>query len=145
MGSILCEHCTAACCRYIAIPIDTPKNKRDYDDIRWYLMHEGITVFVEEDEWYCQFQTTCRNLGLDNRCTVYDTRPEICAEYKAQDCDYVGGTYGYEQLFTHPKAIEDYYFEKTGRKLGTSREQQRLRIGPKLRRKKKSSCDVAVP
>ena len=50
MGSILCEHCAAACCRYLALPIDKPTTKRDYDDIRWYLMHEGVSVFVEESD-----------------------------------------------------------------------------------------------
>ena len=94
MGSILCEHCTAACCRYLALPIDTPTSARDYDDIRWYLMHEGISVFVEEGEWYIQIQTRCKNLGEDNRCMIYDTRPEICREYKAEDCDYASGAYG---------------------------------------------------
>jgi len=30
MGSILCEHCVAACCRYLALPIDKPTTKRDF-------------------------------------------------------------------------------------------------------------------
>ena len=102
MGSILCEHCAAACCRYIALPIDKPKSGRDYDDIRWYLMHEGVTVFVEEGDWYVQFQTRCKNLGADNLCTIYETRPEICREYEPGECDYSVGTYGYDHLFTHP-------------------------------------------
>ena len=68
MGSLLCEHCLAACCRYIALPLDKPTTARDYDDIRWYLMHQGISVFVEEGDWYVQFQTRCKNLGADNRC-----------------------------------------------------------------------------
>lgn len=119
MGSILCEHCAAACCRYLALPLDKPENKRDYDDIRWYLMHEGITVFVDDGDWYVQFQARCRNLGADNLCMIYETRPHICREYEPGDCDYSSGAYGYDHLFTHPNQLEDHYFKKTGRKLGT--------------------------
>lgn len=117
MGSILCEHCTAACCRYLAIPLDEPTTARDYDDMRWYIMHEGVSIFVEEDEWYFQVQTKCKHLGVDNRCMVYETRPEICEEYKADGCDYASGAYGYDLLFTHHQQITDYYEKKTGKKL----------------------------
>ncbi|MHC5111398.1 MAG: YkgJ family cysteine cluster protein, partial [Planctomycetota bacterium] len=118
MGSILCEHCAAACCRYVAIPLDKPESRRDYDDIRWYLMHENLLVFVEDGDWFIQFQAVCKNLGADNRCNVYETRPEICREYKAKDCDYTEGGFGYDHYFTHPKQIEEYYTKKTGKKLG---------------------------
>ncbi len=99
MGSVCCEHCTGACCKYLALPLDKPKTARDFDDIRWYLMHEGITVFVEEGDWYIQFPTTCRHLRPDNLCGTYETRPKICRAYKAGECDYAGGTYGYEAIF----------------------------------------------
>lgn len=117
MGSLLCEHCLAACCRYIALPLDRPTTAKDYDDIRWYLMHQGISVFVEEGDWYIQFQTRCKNLGLDNRCGIYDSRPQICRTYEPGECDYAGGTYGYDHLFTHPQQIDEYYLMKTGRRL----------------------------
>lgn len=119
MGNILCEHCSAACCRYLALPMDKPTNARDYDDVRWYLMHQGISVFVEDGDWYIQYETRCKNLGADNLCTIYETRPEICREYQPIDCDYAGGTHGYDHLFTHPKQIEAFYEKRTGKSLGT--------------------------
>ncbi len=106
MGSVLCEHCTAECCQYIALPIDEPESRRDFDDVRWYLMHEGVTVFVEEGVWYIQFRARCRNLQPDFRCGIYETRPRICREYKAGDCDYAGGDYSYDHLFTEPQQID---------------------------------------
>ena len=102
MGSILCEHCAGACCRYLALPLDKPTSRRDYDDIRWYLMHEGVTVFVEDGDWYIQHQTRCKNLGADNRCTIYTTRPEICREYEPDACDYEGGDF---QFFQDPDPV----------------------------------------
>lgn len=80
-------------------------------------MHMGVTVFVEDGDWYIQFQTKCKNLASDNLCGVYETRPAICREYQPGDCDYAGGAYGYDNLFTHPCQIEAYYENKKGRKL----------------------------
>ena len=48
----LCDKCTGLCCRYMALPIETPEDREDYDDIRWYLCHEDVAVFVEDGEWY---------------------------------------------------------------------------------------------
>lgn len=123
MGCTLCEHCTAVCCQYVALPIDKPESRRDFDDMRWYLMHEGVIVFVEEGEWYIQFRTRCRNLLPDFKCGVYETRPSICREYKAQDCDYVGGDYVYEHLFTEPEQIVIF-----GRKFLAERRKQPKRV-----------------
>jgi Fe-S-cluster containining protein len=125
MGSILCEHCPAACCRYLAIEIDKPKTQRDHDDIRWFILHEGITVFVEEGSWYIQIQTRCKQLGLNNLCQIYDTRPEICRDYEPGECDYCVSDSGYEHHFTHASQLETYYFEKTGRRLGQSNDKPR--------------------
>lgn len=108
MGSLLCEHCTALCCRYVAVPLDKPRTRRDFDDIRWYLMHQGVTVFVEEGEWYVQFTTRCSNLLPTGRCAIYETRPAICREYKAGECDYNGGDYDYDALFTEVSQLEEY-------------------------------------
>ena len=38
--TVACTKCTGLCCRYFALPIDTPEEWDDYDDIRWYLCHE---------------------------------------------------------------------------------------------------------
>ena len=51
----LCEYCTAKCCHYFALAIDEPVNRRDFDFIRWYLLHDGATVFVEGEDWYLLF------------------------------------------------------------------------------------------
>mgnify|MGYP002078475252 CR=1 FL=1 len=108
MPGILCEHCTAICCRYIALPIDTPKDRADFDDVRWYLMHEGVSIFVEDGEWYISFTAACRHLQPDQRCGVYETRPRICREYSTSECDYHSGDYGWEQHFTCPEHLDEY-------------------------------------
>jgi Fe-S-cluster containining protein len=116
MGSILCEHCTGTCCRYVALPLDKPANRRDFDDIRWYVMHKGISVFVEDGDWYVQIAAVCENLLPDNRCGVYEHRPAICREYEAGDCDYAGGEYHYELMLHTPAEVEAYAIKKLGKK-----------------------------
>jgi Fe-S-cluster containining protein len=116
MGSLLCEQCTGVCCRYIALPIEEPTERRDYDDIRWYVMHEGISVFVEDGDWYIQIAARCKNLQPDNRCGIYEERPAICREYEAGDCDYAGGDYHYEMQFFTSEQIEEYAVSQLGRK-----------------------------
>ena len=87
-GKVLCEYCSAKCCRYFALPIETPTTLSDYEYIRWYLLHDRAAVFKEEDDWYLLVYTTCEHLLADNRCGIYDTRPQICREYSTDNCEY---------------------------------------------------------
>src|SRR5688500_14258599 len=87
-GTVLCEHCPAKCCRYFALPIDEPSEYTDYEFIRWFLLHEHATVFVEDGTWYLLVHTKCKHLGADNRCGIYATRPQICRDYSTENCEY---------------------------------------------------------
>ena len=119
-----CEKCEGLCCRYFALPIDAPEDKEDYDDIRWYLCHEDITVFVEDGDWYVNVKNKCRHLTDGYRCDIYEKRPRICRKYRHSDCDFVEGEYDYELHFTDDKQMEEYIkikfdnnvIEKPGRK-----------------------------
>jgi uncharacterized protein len=84
----LCDHCTAKCCRYFALPIEEPETFEDFEYIRWFLLHERASVFKEDENWYLLVHTTCRHLQPDNRCGIYETRPKICQEYSTKDCEY---------------------------------------------------------
>lgn len=108
----LCEQCAALCCRYFALPIDNPKSARQYDDIRWYLCHENVVVFIEEKQWYLGIMSRCKHLQPDNRCGIYEKRPSVCREYTTDNCDYHGGEYNFEKLFTSAEQLEAYAKEK---------------------------------
>lgn len=103
----LCEYCTGKCCRYFALPIDTPTSRRDFDFIRWYLLHDRASMFVEDDTWYLLVHTTCKHLQPDNRCGIYYTRPQICREYTTANCEYEEG-WTYEHYFETPEQIAEY-------------------------------------
>ncbi len=136
MPGNLCEHCTGQCCRYLALPIDAPEDREEFDDIRWYLLHKGVSVFVEDGEWYLYLAADCRHLLPDHRCGLYETRPRICRQYTTENCDYHSGEYGWEQHFTCPEHLDEYareFFAKERKhRNGSKRGSKRPRIKSKL-------------
>ncbi len=106
-GEVLCEHCTAKCCKYFALPIDTPKNRRDFDFIRWYLLHDRASVFTEDETWYILVHTACKHLQPDQRCGIYETRPEICREYTTDNCEY-DDDWVYDRYFETAEQVAEY-------------------------------------
>lgn len=123
MPTCLCEHCTAVCCRYIALPIDKPDCRDDFENIRWYLCHEDVVVFVDRGDWYVSFLTRCRHLREDQKCGIYETRPKICRSYRTDNCDYHGGEYRYEHYFSEPQQIERFAAEFLARKTRKGRKE----------------------
>jgi Fe-S-cluster containining protein len=88
--------CTACglCCSYVAIEVDQPTTAKRATQLLWYIYHGGVSLYVNEDEWMVQFETTCQYLQPDHRCGIYDTRPHICREFSAQDCEVNTGDDG---------------------------------------------------
>ncbi len=90
-SAVSCVDCPAMCCRYVATEIDPPTSKSEYDNVRWYLMHTGVHVFIDhDDDWYIEFETPCENLDSDNRCARYEQRPLICRDHGDTDvnCEF---------------------------------------------------------
>ncbi len=106
-GEVLCDHCTAKCCQYFALPIDEPTSRRDYDFLRWYLLHERATVFTEDESWYLLVHTRCKHLQPNNLCGIYETRPAICREYSTKNCEYEDN-WVYDRYFETPEQVAEY-------------------------------------
>ncbi len=109
-----CEECGGRCCRYVAIEIEKPSAKNDYDNIRWYLLHRDINIFVDHDgKWYIEFRTPCEQQMEDHRCGIYSVRPRICRAHgnSEGECEY------YDTPFKHYFSTEkDFlaFLEKKG-------------------------------
>ena len=116
---ILCDHCTARCCHYFALPIDTPVDRNDYDNIRWYLLHGTVSVFVDDGNWYLLIHNTCDQLDAAGRCGIYQTRPNICREYSTDNCEYDNDAC-YERLFEQPEQIDEFADALLGRRRRSS-------------------------
>jgi len=109
-----CHQCTGLCCRYFALAIETPEDWDDFDNIRWYLSHENVAVFVEDGDWYLNILTPCKYLDSAHRCTNYDLRPAICRGYKTHNCEITSDEYDYQLHFTDDKQMEEYMRIKFG-------------------------------
>ena len=106
-----CVTCGARCCRYVAIEIDKPTCKRDYDQIRWYLLHDRVTVFVDHDgDWHVEFEADCSAIGSNHRCKAYEQRPRLCRDYPGEDedCEYVAEDSPYALRFLTASELETY-------------------------------------
>lgn len=88
-----CTSC-GLCCSYVAIEVDTPKTVKQATMMLWYVYHEGISLYVNDDDWMVQFDSTCIHLQPDYRCGVYETRPHICREFSEKDCEINTGDDG---------------------------------------------------
>jgi uncharacterized protein len=89
----ICKTC-GDCCNHIAIEIDKPETKDDYEDIYWYVLHNNVNIFVtenDEDEtenecWFIEFITNCSALNEKKLCNIYSKRPKICSNYDPNCC-----------------------------------------------------------
>lgn len=115
MSNKTCEGCNGKCCRYVAMEIDVPESLEDFEDIKWYVLHKNVCVYVDEDsEWHIEFITPCEHLNENGLCGIYEKRPEICRKYSHDECPHHND---YEEIFRFEKLedIEKYIkdiFEK---------------------------------
>ena len=108
--------CGARCCRYVTTTIQAPRATVDWDEIRWWLAHEGTMVTKDEDGWMLHVRVRCRHLLPDNRCGIYETRMATCEDYEADSCEFTGDP-DYE---VHLRCEEDLadHLERRGLKRG---------------------------
>lgn len=119
-----CARCTALCCNYVSTEIDVPSAKRDFDNIRWYLMHSGVRVYVDEAGcWFLQFMSRCRHLGEDNLCGIYETRPQICRDLQPAECEFAKGP-GDRHYFTCLEDFEQWFAERERRRRERSHQRR---------------------
>ena len=118
-GVCLCEFCTAKCCRYFALPLDDPENWKDFENIRWFLLHDRAAVFVEDGTWYILVHTACRHLRPDNLCGIYHTRPDICRSYSTKNCEYEDD-WVYDHYWELPEQVAEYAEAVLGPRRGRS-------------------------
>jgi len=112
----VCKECGGKCCQYFCFQIDEPTEFDEFDDIRWFLLHENITVHIDEGDWYISIANRCQALGEDGRCEIYEKRPLICRRYSMDECDFTGGDYGYDEHFQKPEDIVTYAKKVLGKK-----------------------------
>ena len=63
-------------------------------------------MFTEDESWYLCVHTVCKHLEHDNRCGIYETRPQICRDYTTDACEF--DEFTYEHYFETPEQIAEY-------------------------------------
>lgn len=83
-----CKQCGGECCKKLAFQISKPKTVRDFEDMKWFLYHEGVIIYIDnEGSWLVQVPTRCTKLDKNDRCTIYDKRPPVCRFSKVEECE----------------------------------------------------------
>lgn len=108
-----CDECGGRCCRYVAIGIDRPRSKNDYDTMRWYLAHKDVNVFIDhEKNWFVEFRTPCEEQDANSRCLIYGRRPAICRKHGNTEggCEFYDTPYS--EYFSSLEELESYLDSK---------------------------------
>ena len=134
-----CAGC-AQCCTYVAIEIDAPTTMTEYDYLVWYLVHPGVSVFVDwNGSWFVKFETRCQHLQPNGMCGIYETRPAICREFDWKECErHITDEPADKWLFRSSDELMSWFEKqrpKTYRKfVAFQRAQRRKKTSKELRR-----------
>ncbi len=132
MSAEACQKCGAKCCKYFCFEIDEPTTYPEFEDVRWFLCHEGVSVHIDEGDWFISMANRCKMLDADDQCTMYDDRPLICRKYDLTNCDHTSGDYGYDALFETPQDVDKYARKTLGK---SAYERAKAKRRGKLERK----------
>jgi Fe-S-cluster containining protein len=104
-----CKGCPALCCKFVAVELEEPEDEEDWDEIKWMLCHENITVYKDNDEdWVAEFETRCKMLDENDHCKIYDKRPQLCRDHDPESCVRHGDGDVYIILFEKPEDVDEY-------------------------------------
>ena len=118
-----CKKCNGKCCNYITIQIKPPEEDIDFEELKWFLCHENIIVYIDNDgEWCVEVATKCKNIDKNNRCMIYPIRPKVCSDHKTADCEANDFEAFYKRIFTKMEDIDAYK-----REIQLSKQAQRFR------------------
>lgn len=106
-----CKKCSL-CCYNVSVEVDEPEDADDIDQYVWLLLHEGLSIYVEDDQWYVEFKCRCSALNDDGTCSIYEHRPELCKRYDPKECLKHGEQDYYELIFKHPNELIKYWNNK---------------------------------
>ena len=120
-----CRKCPAICCHNLALAIGRPVNRTELEDLKWQLHFSTVKVYIHGHHWYQWIKGTCRYLK-NNRCTIYEDRPERCRKHNPPNCEYHDKYY--DVMFSTPEELEEYWVKKyrsKHRKVKTARKTTR--------------------
>jgi|GEM_PF-1517414 len=110
-NKMLCNACSK-CCMHINHEIDAPENDEDCDYIIWFLLHEKVSIWIDDENvWFIEFRTPCKALKED-LCSIYGKRPQVCREYSQDTC--LDTDLGEDVIFDTPEGFLHYMKKERG-------------------------------
>ncbi|NQT94968.1 MAG: YkgJ family cysteine cluster protein [Candidatus Omnitrophica bacterium] len=101
-----CRGCAAICCRNLALAIGKPANRKEIDDLKWQLHFTRVKIYIRHHHWYQWIKSKCMYLSEDNKCIIYERRPDICRKHNPPDCEKFGKFY--DIMISTPEELEAY-------------------------------------
>jgi Fe-S-cluster containining protein len=81
------------------------------------LQFDTVRVYLRNKRWYMLVNGRCIYLGRDNKCKIYDRRPERCRRHNPPGCERFGRYY--DVMLNTPEDLENY--------LGKEKQQKSLK------------------
>jgi len=105
-----CQDCPALCCNDLALMFIKPRTKAEIDDVKWQLHYDKVEICIRSNRWYLVMKSKCIYLDRNNRCRVYENRPDTCRRHNPPDCEKFGSWY--DTRLTTPEEFEEYLESK---------------------------------
>ncbi|CAK0746202.1 conserved hypothetical protein [Gammaproteobacteria bacterium] len=110
VNKALCNGCFK-CCMHINHQIDPPETDEDCDYIIWFLLHEQVSVWVDDNnDWFIEYRTPCKALK-NGLCGIYERRPQVCREYTQDSC--LNSNLEDDVVFNTPEVFLKYLKKET--------------------------------
>ena len=90
--------------------IGKPANRAEIEDLKWQLHFDTVKVYVLNKRWYQLVEGRCIYLNKQNRCEIYENRPEKCRKHNPPNCELYGDYY--DVMFETPDDLERYFKKK---------------------------------
>jgi Fe-S-cluster containining protein len=106
-----CLECDGHCCKYITVQMDTPEEDIEFEELKWFLCHENISVYIDnEGDWCVEVKTTCKFQDpKTNLCKIYGKRPQVCADHQPDECEgNEEHDAHYQRVFHTMEEIDEY-------------------------------------
>jgi uncharacterized protein len=105
-----CKLC-GKCCHNVSVEVDEPETDEELDEYLWLILHKGVTIYINEDQWYVEFQTPCKMLDKKRKCRIYDQRPELCKKYSSKNCLHHGEGDYFDHYFKTAEELKKHWEE----------------------------------
>jgi uncharacterized protein len=138
-----CSECTnhkglpAACCQDVTITLGEGHNENLswWSELRWMCAHNNVSVARERESgsWAVIFETKCEKLADDGSCSIYETRPKICADYSAHNCIINGEGELYDLTFDNMDDFDDFFRAEILPDIEEDNKQEQLAIKESLK------------